>query len=369
MKAKSEKKGGKKALKIILIVLLVLVLLAAGYIAYVLIAYHRIGNQDLAVKDNVEAVMEEGQEYKLFSWNIGFGAYTKDYDFFMDGGTQSWASSKDGLITNMNAISALAASSGADIYFLQEVDIDSTRTYHVDEREYFYEALNGMASVFAQNYDSPFLMYPLTQPHGASRSGLLTLSSFMMSDAKRIEFPVEEALTKLLDLDRCYSKAYVALSSGRKLVIYDFHLSAYTSDGVIATTQLKMLLEDMKKEFEAGNYCIAGGDFNKDLLGKSYEIFGVEPLEGSWCKPVEFELFEESGMVLIAPDVDAPVPTCRNPDKAYEKGQFVVTVDGFIVSPNVEASAKVFVENEDDWFLYSDHNPLLMTFTLLPAND
>jgi hypothetical protein len=155
MKAKSEKKGGKKALKIILIVLLVLVLLAAGYIAYVLIAYHRIGNQDLAVKDNVEAVMEEGQEYKLFSWNIGFGAYTKDYDFFMDGGTQSWASSKDGLITNMNAISALAASSGADIYFLQEVDIDSTRTYHVDEREYFYEALNGMASVFAQNYDSP----------------------------------------------------------------------------------------------------------------------------------------------------------------------------------------------------------------------
>ena len=31
--------------------------------------------------------------------------------------------------------------------------------------------------VFCQNYDSPYLFYPMTRPHGASRSGLLTLSA------------------------------------------------------------------------------------------------------------------------------------------------------------------------------------------------
>lgn len=366
MSKKEGKKGGKKALKIILIILLVLVLIAAGYFAYVLIAYHRIGDQDLEVKNNTSVTMDVGKEYKLLSWNIGYGAYTKDYDFFMDGGKQSWASSKEGLDKNMKGIAQKAESAQADLYLMQEVDFDSTRSYHTDEREYLYDALKGMSSVFAQNYDSPFLMYPVLQPHGASKSGILTMSKFAMSGAKRIELPIEDALTKLLDLDRCYSKVRIALSSEHELVLYNFHLSAYTSDGVIATTQLKMMLEDMKKEYEEGNYCIAGGDFNKDLLGNSWEVFGVERNDSySWAKPIQRELFDETGMNLIVPtDIENPVPTCRNPDSAYKKGQFVITVDGFITSPNVSASAEVFTENEDEWFMWSDHNPVLLTFEL-----
>ena len=360
-----KKKGGKKALKIILLVLLILVLIVIGYFAYVLIDYHRIGDQDLEVKDNTALTMDEGREYKLLSWNIGYGAYTKDFDFFMDGGKQSWASSEEGLIENMTAIGQKVASAQADLCIFQEVDFDSTRSYHTDERNFLYEALPDMASVFAQNYDSPFLMYPILQPHGASKSGIITFSSFMMSAPKRIEFPIEEALTKLLDLDRCYSKSRIALSSGKELVLYNFHLSAYTSDGVIATTQLEMVLSDMKQEYEAGNYCIAGGDFNKDLLGNSWEVFHVEHVDYSWAKPIETALFDQYGMILVIPeDPENPTPTCRNPDKAYEKGQYVITVDGFSTSPNVVSEAEVFVENEDEWFMWSDHNPVMLTFTL-----
>jgi hypothetical protein len=29
------------------------------------------------------------KQYKALSYNIGFGAYTQDYSFFMDGGTKS----------------------------------------------------------------------------------------------------------------------------------------------------------------------------------------------------------------------------------------------------------------------------------------
>lgn len=80
---------------------------------------------------------------------------------------------------------------------------------------------------------------------------------------------------KLLDLDRCYSVSRIPTASGKELVLYNLHLSAYTSDGAIATEQLELLCADMLAEYEAGNYCVAGGDFNKDLLGNSPEIFGV----------------------------------------------------------------------------------------------
>ena len=39
---------------------------------------------------------------------------------------------------------------------------------------------------------------------------------------------------------------------------------------------------------------------------------------------------------------------------------FVTVVDGFLVSDNVEATA----ENIDTDFAYSDHNPVLLRFTL-----
>ena len=50
-----------------------------------------------------------------------------------------------------------------------------------------------------------------------------------------------------------------------QLVLYAVHLSAYTSDGVIANEQAEMLLSDMQSEYEKGNYCICGGSAIKSI--------------------------------------------------------------------------------------------------------
>ena len=55
--------------------------------------------------------------------------------------------------------------------------------------------------------------------------------------------------------------------------------------------------------------------------------------------------------------------SCRNADAPYHDGQYLVTVDGFLVSNNVSVSAATVI---DMGFAYSDHNPVSMTFTLLP---
>ena len=159
----------KKGWKIVLCILLALVLVVGGYVAYVLIDYHRIGDQELAVQNGaVETSIAAGETYKIVSYNIGFGAYESDYGFFMDGGTESRAWSEERLTANLDRIARTLTDQNADFYLVQEVDIDSTRSYHVDEREPLYAALSWENSVFCQNYDSPYLMYPLTKPHGAS---------------------------------------------------------------------------------------------------------------------------------------------------------------------------------------------------------
>ena len=168
---------------------------------------------------------------------------------------------------------------------------------------------------------------------------------------------------KLVDLDRCYSVQRLPVSDGRELVLYNFHLSAYTSDGTIAEEQLEMLFADMLSEYEAGNWVIAGGDFNKDLLGSSDEIFGVSGLEYTWAQPIPAELVPE-GLTIVAPyDGEGPVASCRHAHRPYGPDNYLVTVDGFIISANVSVSASRVV---DTGFRWSDHNPVCLDFVLLP---
>lgn len=352
----------KRWVKVLFCILLALVLLVGTYVAYVFIAYHRIGDQELTAQgEGKSTVLDTAASYSILSYNIGFGAYEDDYGFFMDGGTESWAWSEERLTENLNHIADFLKGQ-ADFCLVQEVDIDSTRSYHVDERETLCDAREGDSYVFALNYDSPFLMYPLTQPHGASRSGLLTFSPVTITSANRVELPVETGVMKLLDLDRCYSVSRIPTNGSKELILYNLHLSAYTSDGTIATQQLKLLLADMQAEYEAGNWCVAGGDFNKDLLCDSAYYFGEADQAYSWAQPIPEGTFDNYDISLVAPlDESAPVPSCRNADSAYHEGQYVLTVDGFLVSKNVTVENAAVV---DTGFQWSDHNPVIMTFTL-----
>lgn len=349
----------KKLLKIICILLAIVILVAGGYLAYVFITFHRLGDMELEVEGKTSEQSEK-ITYSVTSYNIGFGAYESDYSFFMDGGTESWAWSKERLDANLKNIAATLSAQKSDFYFVQEVDIGSTRSYKVDEREYLTDKLGEYNRVFAQNYDSPFLMYPLTQPHGASKSGIMTFSTLPITSASRVELPIENGLTKLLDLDRCYSKSYVKLQNGKKLVLYNFHLSAYTSDGQIATEQLRLLLDDIQKEYKAGNYCLAGGDFNKDILGDSSVYFGKADKEYTWAQPLPEGMLNGYNITITAPfDEDNPVPTCRNADSAYHEGQYVLTIDGFLTTDNINVISSNVIDTK---FAYSDHNPVKMVF-------
>lgn len=355
----------KKIGKVLLFVLLAVLAAAVVYVAYVLIAYHRIpDNQPLTVEKGAADSVQTDRDYTIVSWNIGFGAYESDYGFFMDGGHESWAWSPERLDANMAQIADRLEGLHPDLLLVQEVDVDSTRSYHRDEYALLQQALTGekFDATFAMNYDSPFLFYPFYQPHGSSKSGLATFSSFPIAAALRRSLPIEESLMKLIDLDRCYCVNRIPMANGKELVLYNLHLSAYTSDGTVAVEQMEMLKADMQKEYEAGNYCIAGGDFNKDLLGDSSAYFGAADQEYTWAQPLPADMFNTGNVSLVSiVDPARPIPSCRNADGPYHEGQYVVTVDGFMVTDNITVGATQVI---DTGFANSDHNPVKMVFRL-----
>ena len=393
---KKKKKLTKKrlALRIVLIVLAVILAVVGSYVIYVFTSYHRLPDNleltpepDPLMYDTMNRMpperinVEPGQKtYTIMTYNIGFGAYTSDYSFFMDGGKYSWARSKDGLNQNLVDMSSAIRSYDPDFLLLQEVDEDGTRTYHVNEVNYMCALLDYFQHVYAQNFDSPFLFWPLWQPHGANKSGLLTLSSAYISSALRRSLPVSNSVTKIVDLDRCYSITRIPLGDPtplpldpaekttdpdtKELVLINVHLSAY-STGSVREKQLEMLYGDLQKEYDKGNYVICGGDFNHNLRG------GDDDKAPTWAQPFPMEtlpdgfhfgfLKDENGK--SDPEVNIEHNSCRDANEPYNPDTtFTVLADGFLVSDNIEVT---YYESVDTQYTYSDHDPVLMEFRLL----
>ncbi len=337
-----------------------ILLAALSYLLYVVCAYERLpDNLVLAVEGDAVDVVPTGTTLSLMTYNVGFGAYSADYSFFMDGGEYARARSEDAVRTNIGGALALLNEHNPTFICLQEVDVDGTRSYHVDQTTLFADGLAGYDRVFAENYNSPYFLYPLTDPIGANRSGLLTFSRHNMTSAVRRSLPIEDSLYKYLDLDRAYSVSVISVAGGKDLVLYNVHLSAYTSDGTIADEQLRLLAADMAAEYAKGNYVIAAGDFNKDMLGDSSAYFVREEGDFTWAKPLKTELLPQG----FTAHSGTNAPTCRNADSAYRADgtDFVLSVDGVLVSPNVKVLTCATVSTG---FANSDHDPVKMEFQL-----
>ena len=208
----------RKLLKALLILLAVLLAVVIIYVGYVMLSYDRIpDNQELEIRNPQETdlAVRLGEEYAIVTQNVGFGAYTDDFTFFMDGGVESWAKSPESVIECINAAAEEVSSLEPDFILFQEVDFDSTRSYHIDEQEILRAAFPQMAEVDAVNYHSAFLMYPLTQPHGSSNSSMVTFSSVGITGALRRSLPISTGFSKFLDLDRCYTISRVPTENGK----------------------------------------------------------------------------------------------------------------------------------------------------------
>lgn len=375
----------KKTVKIILIVFAVIVFafiaVVGGYVAYVAIQYHRIAdNTDLEVSGLPSAELEAGVELSVMTYNLGFGAYSPEYSFFMDEGIMEDGTrivgkhakgiSKADVDKNVTGQLSVAKDQNADFYLFQEVDEKADRSYGINMCKRGRESLIGRCSVYAENFHTANLLYPFNDPIGQSNSGIMTYSRFAIESAVRRSFPVtDDFIDKLFDLDRCFSVSYLPIKNKtEKLALINLHMSAYDEGGKVRVEQLAMLNAALAAEREKGNYVIAGGDFNHCLIAdlydgdadRAFKHFAHKQQTPDWLKNSVLTQSElTDGFTLVAPVNEA---TCRGADMPYEKGvSFVTVIDGFIVSDNVSVINSVTVDTQ---YAYSDHNPVKLTFVL-----
>ena len=75
-----------------------LILIVVGYVVYVFSSYYRLEDKQKLTITGKSTEKAKPKRYRITSGNIGFGAYSDDYSFFMGGGKESRARSKDAVI-------------------------------------------------------------------------------------------------------------------------------------------------------------------------------------------------------------------------------------------------------------------------------
>lgn len=361
----------KTILKIILGIILILLFVVITYVLYVNFTYYRIkDNTILNINNNQKETFEFNKEYKVLTYNVGFGAYDHDFSFFLDeaytkdnkfiSGKYAKAISKNNVINNTNKIIDILKENKSDVYLIQEIDKKANRSYFVNQVEELIKAFKGYSSVYTSNFHSAYLAYPLHDMIGKSESGLLTLSKYNFYSNIRRSYPVtNEFFKKFFDLDRAFSVHRTKLKNNKELVIVNSHMSAYDKGGNIRKKQLEMLKFFMKEEKEKGNYVIIGGDFNHDYANSKTLYMGDKKIPDWVFDLSDKDLIE--GYEFVVPVNKNLYGTCRGAESPYDKNKtYQVVVDGFIISSNIEAESEII--NTD--YIASDHQPVVLKFKL-----
>ena len=166
----------KRIGKILLGIFAAFLVLIVGYVAYMQIQYYRIDDFTKLDTENPQTEqVQKGKTYRIMTYNIGFGAYSADYSFFMDTGEMldgtktvgkhARALSEKAERENTEGSLNLVKSQEADFIFTQEVDEKADRSYQVNQREIFQKGLSGYGSVFANNFHSAYLFYPFLKEY------------------------------------------------------------------------------------------------------------------------------------------------------------------------------------------------------------
>ena len=355
-----------KALKIVLISIGAVFALVISFIGGVLIFASATtlkvkDKEKMQVNGTLAAEVNKAETLKVMTWNTGYGALDERQDCCWDGGKGVYGESKEVVQENIEALKTKISQENPDIFFTQELDLDSKRSFYIDElasfRSTFDEKYN---SSFACNFKAGLVPSPLSQMTGKVNAGIATFSKFAISDSERVQLPIPFSWPmKLFNLKRCLLVTRMPIQgSDKELVMINLHLEAYSSEeGKVK--QANQLMGLMKEEYEKGNYVIAGGDFNQTF---SHIGFNKYPNNGDWeCPTFEEESYKDS----FTFEMDDTYPTCRSlktPLVGYDKETFqYYMIDGFIVSKNVQVNE---IHTLDLGFKNTDHNPVSMNIKL-----
>jgi endonuclease/exonuclease/phosphatase family metal-dependent hydrolase len=348
----------RRLLKILLIIIMIPVLALLMVIVYATITDYKPAEKEIVSHPDGKAdTLQSGREYRLLIWNIGYAGLDKKMDFFYDGGSKV-RTPREQLKQNMSGIEEFITSADSvDFTLLQEVDVSSKRSYHINEVQEFTNEFKDSHIYYGKNYDVFFVPLPFTDPMGSVNSGILSFSHFIPSEVVRYSFPGQyEWPKRLFMLDRCFLVMRFPLSNGKQLLVINTHNEAFDK-GSIRDMQMAYLKKFVLAEYDLGNYVLVAGDWNEcppDLKpaykGDIFDTIDYKGIDAGFM-PVGWNwVFDNSK------------PSNRRVDIAYTPGTTrTTTIDFFLLSPNIRSVA---CHTTDLGFAHSDHQPVQIKIIL-----
>ena len=347
-------------LKVIVGIILTPLVVVAFFLLYLSVSYYspeEVENIPAFIHGN-ETGDSDHDTLRLLSWNIGYAGLSKQMDFFYEGGKMV-RPSESVLAENLNYIgNYLLAHDSIDFMLLQEIDQKAKRSRYVNQLGFLLGVMPQRYGAFALNYNAAFVPVPLLEPMGSVKAGLATFSLLKPDSSFRYSLPASYSWPmKLFMLHRCILVQHFVLSDSKFLCLINVHNSAFDDASQMRKQEMEMIKQLVIKEYEKGNYVIAGGDWNINPPG-----FAGEFIDGDLAFFVENQidtLFMPSGWTWAA---DLSIPTNRNVITPYVHGETKTSVlDFFLCSPNVKV-----VETKGIYqsFNHSDHNPVFLKVVL-----
>jgi len=346
--------------KFLIGIVMVIVLVVIGMLGFLTFSdYQPEAVEVLHIESKEIADIVDSDSFTVCTWNIGYGALGANEDFFMDGGTKVRPDSESVIYDNMKNILSNMEELDSDFFMLQEIDVDSKRSYNVNQLDLITEVYSNYEYSFAKNYDVSFVPVPWP-PMGEVEAGIATFSRHKIMNSERHKFEGNYSWPKnTVMLDRCFTTTVINLQNKEAdLVLVNAHFSAY-DDGSLREKQLKAAKDYITQEYDKGNYVVLGGDWNQTFesvdtsqfkLYKNGELYMPSVIPSDWL---------DSGWTYA---IDDNKPTYRLLNAPYIEGLTQVgVIDGFVVSPNILVKEVEVLELD---FKHSDHNPVVLEFEL-----
>ncbi|MBQ1546387.1 MAG: hypothetical protein IIZ59_02510 [Clostridia bacterium] len=349
---------------IISAVILAVVVIGGGVMYLTSNEYAPEDNEEIGVYGTSSKHISPGDTVRVMTYCAGYGAKDNAHDNYEDGGKTVITENEDIISENIKGIAEMCIKENPDIILFQEVDIDSRRSFALDEASLLCAELPERLNCFAYDFVCDFVPEPITNPTGRVNSGMLTLTNTAAESAQRKSLASTEVFPQ-----KAWSRKPCLLvqrtkveESTKELVVINLNFEAY-GDPDVRLGEFKSLCEFMQLEYAKGNYVIAGGCFNASLpsVPKGKYLYD-DDYEGAYI-PSEFTTELLTGGWKYC--TDDSEPTMRLMNEVYDSSSSTARfycVDGFITSPNTIA---VTTRTVDSDFRYSSHNPVVTEITLV----
>jgi len=279
--------------------------------------------------------------FTVVSYNIGY----------LSGLTNNVAVERSAALfeQNLQQVIQVLQALDADFVALQEIDLDSKRSFQVNQVTALVEALEMPVGAITINWDKnyvPFPYWPPTAHFGRILSGQAVLSRYPIVKNDRIvleKVASQPFYYNAVYLDRLAQVTEMQIRE-RSVILINLHLEAFDNPTRLAQTQV---VKDLAERYAQDYPVLLLGDFNSAVN---------RPEEGD-VKTIE--LIGESAVLQ-----GAIAPTeYSNPDQAtYPSGTPQYKLDYIFYTPaTIElVEARVVTEAAQA----SDHLPVAMTFRL-----